>query len=57
MWGVALGPLTGKMLAASITCDSTPTIMRRFDHRWKPAICQSCGSFPGLCAAAGHRGH
>ena len=31
MWGVALGPLTGKMLAASMTGDSTPTVMRRFD--------------------------
>lgn len=31
MWGVALGPLTGKMLAASITGDTVPTVMNRFD--------------------------
>jgi D-amino-acid dehydrogenase len=31
MWGVALGPLTGKMLAASITGESTPAIMRHFN--------------------------
>ncbi|EMY34242.1 oxidoreductase [Arthrobacter crystallopoietes BAB-32] len=31
MWGIALGPLTGKMLAASITGDTTPAIMRRFN--------------------------
>jgi D-amino-acid dehydrogenase len=31
MWGVALGPLTGKMLAASIAGDATPSVMRRFD--------------------------
>lgn len=31
MWGVALGPLTGKMLAASMTGESTPAVMRRFD--------------------------
>lgn len=31
MWGVALGPLTGKMLAASITGDSVPEVMRHFN--------------------------
>ena len=31
MWGVALGPLTGKMLAASITGESVPAIMRHFN--------------------------
>ncbi len=31
MWGVALGPLTGKMLAASITGESTPAVMRHFN--------------------------
>lgn len=31
MWGVALGPLTGKMLAASITGDSPPAVMRHFN--------------------------
>lgn len=31
MWGMALGPLTGKMLAASITGDATPAVMRHFN--------------------------
>ena len=31
MRGVARGPLTGKMLAASITGDSTPAVMRHFN--------------------------
>ena len=31
MWGVALGPLTGKMLAAQMTGDSTPAVMDRFN--------------------------
>ncbi|MDO5744585.1 MAG: FAD-dependent oxidoreductase [Micrococcaceae bacterium] len=30
MWGVALGPLTGKMLAASIVGDEPPRLMRHF---------------------------
>ncbi len=31
MWGIALGPLTGKMVADSMTGAQTPTVMRRFD--------------------------
>ncbi|GAA4366707.1 NAD(P)/FAD-dependent oxidoreductase [Paeniglutamicibacter cryotolerans] len=31
MWGVALGPLTGKMLAASICGEATPSVMRHFN--------------------------
>lgn len=31
MWGIALGPLTGKMLAASISGAETPAVMRHFD--------------------------
>jgi D-amino-acid dehydrogenase len=30
MWGVALGPLTGKMLAAEMSGDTTPTVVRHF---------------------------
>ncbi|MGO4383118.1 NAD(P)/FAD-dependent oxidoreductase [Specibacter sp. RAF43] len=31
MWGVALGPLTGKMLAAQMSGDTTPAVMRHFN--------------------------
>ena len=31
MWGIALGPLTGKMVADSMTGAQTPTVMRHFD--------------------------
>lgn len=31
MWGVALGPLTGKMLAAELTGGHVPAVMRHFD--------------------------
>ncbi|MFZ2175580.1 MAG: FAD-dependent oxidoreductase [Rhodococcus sp. (in: high G+C Gram-positive bacteria)] len=31
MWGVALGPVTGRMLAASMTGAKVPEVMRRFD--------------------------
>lgn len=31
MWGIALGPLTGRMLAASMTGDTVPDVMRHFD--------------------------
>jgi D-amino-acid dehydrogenase len=31
MWGVALGPLTGRMLAASMTGGDVPAVMSRFD--------------------------
>lgn len=31
MWGVALGPLTGKMLAAELTGGHVPGVMRHFD--------------------------
>lgn len=31
MWGIALGPLTGKFLAASMTGGSTPAVMQRFN--------------------------
>ena len=32
MWGVALGPLTGKMLAAELTGGHVPDVMRHFDR-------------------------
>jgi D-amino-acid dehydrogenase len=31
MWGITLGPLTGKFLAAAITGDATPALMKRFN--------------------------
>ncbi|RAN72808.1 amino acid dehydrogenase [Bacillus sp. SRB_336] len=31
MWGIALGPLTGKMIAAGLTGTTAPAIMRHFD--------------------------
>ena len=31
MWGIALGPLTGKMVADSMTGAQTPTVMSHFD--------------------------
>ncbi|MGC0365577.1 D-amino-acid dehydrogenase [Rhodococcus sp. 27YEA15] len=31
MWGIALGPLTGKMVAESMTVGTMPTVMRHFD--------------------------
>jgi len=31
MWGVALGPLTGRMLADSMTGGAVPDVLRRFD--------------------------
>ncbi|WP_113716123.1 NAD(P)/FAD-dependent oxidoreductase [Arthrobacter dokdonensis] len=31
MWGIALGPLTGKMIAAGLTGTTPPAIMRHFD--------------------------
>lgn len=31
MWGIALGPLTGRMLAASMTGDTVPEVMGHFD--------------------------
>ncbi|MEO6880463.1 MAG: FAD-dependent oxidoreductase [Mycobacteriaceae bacterium] len=31
MWGIALGPLTGRMLAASMTGDTAPAVMRHFN--------------------------
>ncbi|MEV0947960.1 FAD-dependent oxidoreductase [Rhodococcus sp. NPDC049939] len=31
MWGIALGPLTGRMMAESLTGDQVPDVMRNFD--------------------------
>ena len=31
MWGVALGPLTGKLLAEQVAHDRTPDLLRHFD--------------------------
>ena len=31
MWGITLGPLTGKLLADSITGGAVPPLMRHFD--------------------------
>ncbi|MDG3010524.1 FAD-dependent oxidoreductase [Rhodococcus sp. D2-41] len=31
MWGIALGPLTGRLLAAAITGDRVPEVMQHFD--------------------------
>src|SRR5699024_9343077 len=30
MWGITLGPLTGKLLATQLTGNQAPTIMKRF---------------------------